>query len=165
MPGRCVLIAGTMIVQRLFRHATERPIPYQTWRIVELPEPVLIETYLVTLLGSIVQHSHIVVHVKAEQRPRLSSSLVDNKIVEGIVLQSNHTDRQLAFQSRLDDTTKMAHVRDDEILFDVHHVVYACPSQFRELSSAFLQELPDVVTFLALRSVKQGSAGALERMT
>jgi hypothetical protein len=105
------------------------------------------------------------VHVKAEQRSRLSSSLVDNEIVEGIVLQGFHTDRRLASSPGSTRTTRMAHVRDDEILFDVHHVVYACSSQFRELSSAFLQELPDVVTFLALRSVKQGSAGALERIT
>ena len=154
-----------MIVQRLFRHATERPIPYQYVENCRTTEPVLIETYLVTLLCGIVQHSHVIVHVEAEQRSRLSSSLVDNEIVEGIVLQGFHTDRRLASSPGSTRTTRMAHVRDDEILFDVHHVVYACSSQFRELSSAFLQELPDVVTFLALRSVKQGSAGALERMT
>lgn len=43
-------------------------------------------------------------------------------------------------------------MRDDQIFLDVHHIVHACSTQLGELSSAFLQELTDVVALLALIS-------------
>lgn len=45
---------------------------------------------------------------------------------------------------------RFAHVRDDEILLDVHKVVDRDGPQFRELLSAFLEELRDRVALLAL---------------
>lgn len=46
-----------------------------------------VRTYLVPFLRRVVQHPHIIVHVKAEQWSRLSSSLVHNKVVESVMLE------------------------------------------------------------------------------
>jgi len=106
---------------------------------------LLWNAYLVTLFRSIVQHPYIIVHIKAEQRPRFPSCLVDNEVVEGVVL------RQTAMSVQVPPLRNRAtYMRNDQILLDVHHVVNTGPTQFRELCPAFFQELSDVVALFAL---------------
>ena len=52
----------------------------------------LMTTYLVFLHIGVSDEPHVVMHVKAEKWPRLASSLVDDKVVEGMVLQWDGTE-------------------------------------------------------------------------
>jgi len=75
----------------------------------------------------IVGQTDILVHIKTEEWSRLSTGLVDNKVVEGVM------------------------VRDDQILLHIHHVVNTDTTQLLKLLPALFQKLCDCISLLALQ--------------
>lgn len=76
--------------------------------------------YLIFLYTCINNKAHVIMHIKAEERARLSTSFVDDEIIERVMLEyerereSNHHTYPLP----------SPHLWDDEVLLHIHQVVH-----------------------------------------